>query len=326
MTNHKSHRQGYLQIYQYIGLAKIPKTELQTLIEIPNTDLKQLTCFLRYIEEILKDLAPGKGQAIGFQTPVPICHRSLRYLKNRNGTYLENQFSFQLKRYFSPSLLESERTVKRLLFHVRLGDVANLELLPGKILIPWCFAHEDEGFIEIAHQLSHYRNDHLLDFSALVKSLRSKLGHQIEINVISDGFDTSFEYILDRQKILDYIASYGLRFDESKVKALKTRYRDDFHKSFEKADTITYGEGANAVMRAIDLIINSDVIVSSSGHFALGVMNNLGNRAQTFLSPKIIYLTAQRKNSRQNVTTQILSDSAAENLKKIMQALEHSVD
>ena len=131
---------------------------------------------------------------------------------------------------------------------------------------------------------------------------------------------------MDRQKILDYIESYGLRFDESKVKALKTRYRDDFHKSFEKADTITYGEGAKAVMRAIDLIINSDVIVSSSGHFALGVMNNLGNRAQTFLSPKIIYLTAQRKNSRQNVTTQILSDSAAENLKKIMQALEHSVD
>ncbi|WP_146242341.1 hypothetical protein [Acaryochloris thomasi] len=289
---------------------------------ISSSKTESLLLFLEHIQKRAK--SPEAKRSLCFETPMPVCYRSVKYLDSHNGNYLNNQFSAQLKSLYHIKKTQQEEHQKKILFHIRLGDVANLELLPEKIFIPWCYAINQEGFINLSEQTTHYRHDHLSDFSLLSQRLCQEISETIEIIVVTDGYSTSFDYISGKRELVEYLKSFNLNFNKSTIRDLKSKYRKYFHRKFSGASQIIYGEEVELSLEAIKQIASADIVISSSGHFALGLMNNFAIKKQDFFSPKITYLASQRNNSRKNLTAHLLSDSIENNVTNITQLIESS--
>lgn len=321
LIDEKSHREGYLKIYQYLGITDIARIQDKDLLVIPPSKTKSILSFLAHIKRGINKPSNSTKKSLCIEPPMPVCYRSIKYLKDSNGNYLSNQFSAQLKNACKIPIRPSGEEKKKILFHIRLGDVANLELLPGKIFIPWCYAVDHEGFMSLSEQSAHYRNDHLLDFALLSQNLRQQLKKTIEIVVVTDGYGSSFDYILERREIVEYLKQFNVNCNEPAIRDLKSKHKKYFHRKFIEANHIIYGENVESSIKAIEQIINADVVVSSSGHFSLGLMNNFSIKKQEFFSPSIAYLASQRKNSRKNLTAHLLSNSIEDNSKKIIQLM-----
>lgn len=192
---------------------------------------------------------------------------------------------FQGKSGFN-KITDRGRKPAKILFHLRLGDVACLDnLIPGKLLSPWIELRNYKKKEKKGTGIFSYENAPIKGYAAnrsftkvftiVSKVLKKKFKQNIHIGLITDGFDTAFEFIKRSNYLLELLKSYNENIDMKYLSQKEKEEKENFYKNFEHIDSIIYGE--DKFCETIESIIDSDILVTCQSHFSFQVSE--------FLSP-----------------------------------------
>ncbi len=281
----KAHRQCYLEAYGFLAIYDLPLLDSQEILILNNDNIvKNFSEVTRNISTSISKLKePLNTLYIDMNTGT--ANRSLKFLNNKKGNYLVNQFSSCIKSNFQSLDLYRQEKIK-VLFHLRLGDVANLEIVKGKVFVPRYHIINDYSkfLIDTKEIINDSRYDRREEFEFLSKHLYSIFDQEIKMVMITDGYDFPLEYLSEQPDLIELFKTHGFNYDNNQSEQLKQQFKTKFFKQFDFFEDIIYGEGAGKLENSMESLLSSDMIISSNGHFPLSILNNLGGREQTLFS------------------------------------------
>jgi tetratricopeptide (TPR) repeat protein len=182
----------------------------------------------------------------------------------------------QLEIYASPMDSNSPSKIK-ILLHIRLGDTAIIRLSNNSLIS----CHGKKGKQVDGKNPPEKINSieeaarppvNVSDFVAIYNFLSSQFRREhFYITVISDGYDRGFDDI--------YNSKHKLKLNQhevNQISILRQKYKQEFFQTMSFADQIIYGENDQNLINSIYRIINSDIIISRSGHYVYQILDSCG--------------------------------------------------
>jgi hypothetical protein len=163
-------------------------------------------------------------------------------------------------------LHEGFSTALNIVVHLRLGDVANLQIDEDKWLIPFeCAWAKKLKYLTAKQRQSHERFDRISAIAKILNNLSvSPKRSNINITLVSDGTHGTQKFVIEHLRPLD-----GSPMANILDKALLSIQSID-----EKVEDICrlvdhsfIGESDGMFFQVVRAILNADVIISSNGHY-----------------------------------------------------------
>ena len=248
--------------------------------------------FLKYVKRAVND-ALGSAEMNEYEKPLVFFsiddHNITRLIARLYYPHYEPQThlihalrkSFLHQRQFR----NTEQSNKlQVLLQCRLGDVANIPLNYNNEDV-WVIPFSGEVMKQNVSNKYHMRYSNLEKIKDLGSYLKKKFGDNIDLKLITDGYDYGIEYLKEYQQHL----MKEMWVSNDHLDELKDKLHKDFNKEFGFVDEIVYGEEYDQLIRSIDLVTSSKVIISTNGQFTNEFKMSFAKPEEEYLIVKKLY-------------------------------------
>jgi len=249
--------------------------------------------FLEYIDTLLEEalaktsIDENKTQLVYFSVDD---HNFTRLIAKLFYPYHEPQTAFiqKLRSSFLKKrdvrIGSSALSGKQILLQCRLGDVANIPMnYKGEDV--WVIPFSGEVMKDNVSNKYHMRYSNLEKIRDIGIALKEEFGDSVELKLITDGYDYGVDYLKEFQENL--MREMGM--DHEQLEALKARLYKEFKETFEFVDEIVYGEEYDKLIRSIDLVTSSNVLISTNGQFTNEFKMSFASSEEDYLIVKKLY-------------------------------------
>jgi len=181
-------------------------------------------------------------------------------------------------------LTGSQSAKTQVLLQCRLGDVANIPInYKGENV--WVIPFSGEVMKDNVSNKYHMRYSNLDKIRDIGLAIKNEFGDSVDLKLITDGYDYGIDYLKEYQKNL--MLEMGIEHND--LESLKSRLHEDFDKAFDFVDEIVYGEEYEKLIRSIDLVTSSKVLISTNGQFTNEFKMSFASSEEDFLIVKKLY-------------------------------------
>lgn len=181
-------------------------------------------------------------------------------------------------------LSDIEGVKTQVLLQCRLGDVANIPMnYKGEDV--WVIPFSGEVMKDNVSNKYHMRYSNLEKIKDIGIALKEEFNDSVELKLITDGYDYGVDYLKEFQENL--MREMGM--DHEQLEALKVRLYEEFNETFEFVDEIVYGEEYDKLIRSIDLVTSSNVLISTNGQFTNEFKMSFASSEEDYLIVKKLY-------------------------------------
>lgn len=289
------------EIYQDLGLSELAyKGELKKTHKFIDfifkldffSDRNQpitLNYILDYIEQEVIKTKVTDFYCLRLQLGVVICNQLIAHDSsiNINETKFNKRLRIEfysnnrIKENISSLSLTAKKSSMKILFHIRLGDTAIFKLGDSKYVMPFgCKIKESKD--EFSGRLDRLEDIQYL-FNHLVKYFQA-LGSNSSYNLITDGYQKGVDIIRSKAKDINFSSD-----EIENIEIDATNLKKELYTQFQHCDNIIYGESYDSLLKSIYMIFNSDIIISTSGHFVYQILSSFGRRDKQYIFVKPQY-------------------------------------
>lgn len=190
--------------------------------------------------------------------------------------------SFIKKRKERTQLSSSDKLT--VLLQCRLGDVANIPIrFEGEDV--WVIPFSGEVMKQSQSSKYHMRYSNLEKILEIGNELKNKFGSRVNLKLITDGYDYGIDYL----KTYKVQLMEEMNMNSSDLDKLKIKLAADFKEKFSFVDEIVYGEDYDKLIRSIDLVTGSKIIISTNGQFTSEIKMSFSGDDEKYLIVKKLY-------------------------------------
>jgi tetratricopeptide (TPR) repeat protein len=247
-----------------------------------------------FFEQLLKSCQTEKSQNIvPPHVPMRRWPKILPFLTGSN-SFIDN-LKAQSRHHISSnkSCFQKEKQTNcsfmKILFHLRLGDVAPLDnLIPNKIIYPYIEYSQKKnkgktggGIFNFSHvpTQGYTANYHFLNyFQKVSKRIKTELKDRVVGGLITDGCQAAFSWIKKSDHLQSVLQSYGVKSNPSFLDQKEKEKQDIFMTDFQHLDAIIYGE--EYFHETVASILDADILITSTGNFSFLISEYLRNKKQ----------------------------------------------
>ncbi|MBX9866893.1 MAG: nodulation protein NodZ [Burkholderiales bacterium] len=229
---------------------------------------------------------------------IPTTPNSFSGLRN-NTDFNKNIFNNGFHKYFIQLVRDSklftltQNNIQKdisITIHLRLGDVAAIKIKKF-VIIPFDVQNDryDTGISLLAtiDKSNHLYSQHMLldNLQQFIEDMR-KTHNNLKLNLITDGYSTT-RLKLKQNNIMEKCFARGLDYNVNDVDVII----DEYEKKLQSIlfDIASIGDNASQdFINSVNILINSDIIISSSRSFVFNVLSNFkfnSFKKQIFYSP-----------------------------------------
>lgn len=223
------------------------------------------------IEHVKRDLSENLSSntysSIQLSVPPMLCNRLLLQDRRRSfGSSLHSEAIETVKRSINTSLNEGCSNSLNIVIHLRLGDVANLQVEKDKWMIPFESAWvKSLKFLTGNQRKLHERYDRIPLISSILANIsgfstRSKMS----VTLVSDGTVGTRNFIANKLRPLEGVSSTDVL---DKAIAYIDSIDERLQQMSRHVDHTFIGESSDMFIQVVRSVLNADVIISSNGHY-----------------------------------------------------------
>jgi hypothetical protein len=268
-----NHTHSAIDIYKELGLFEL--SSAQDHIRNPyvlklSNQVNELAFdeVVKYVADDLSERASSLSySSIQLSVSPMLCNRLLSQYRRKSFTSgLNSEAIDAVKRAVNTRLHSGFAESLNIVVHLRLGDVANLEVDENKWMIPFeCAWAKSLEFLTNNQRKSNERYDRIPLFSKILTNLAASPNRsKMAITLVSDGTEGTHSFVNENLRQLDSSSSADI-LDKALL------YIQSIDKSLEDmrklADQAFVGESSEKFFQVVKAILNADVIISTNGHY-----------------------------------------------------------